>query len=43
MNPDCEVEAKEKSRTGTVQEKISEIRKVVEKACKERPMNVPLI
>ena len=43
MNPDFEVEAKEESRTGKVQEKDSEIKKIVEKADKERLMDVPLI
>ena len=31
MNPDLEVEGKEETRTGQVQEKIGEIKKVVEK------------
>jgi phospholipid/cholesterol/gamma-HCH transport system ATP-binding protein len=43
MDPDCEVEAKEESRTGKVQEKDSEIKKIAEKADKGRPMDVPLI
>ena len=43
MDPDCEVEAKEESRTGKVQEKDSEIKKIAEKADKGRPMGVPLI
>ena len=43
MNPDCEVEAKEESRTSKVQEKDSEIKKVVEKVCRRRLMDVPLI
>jgi hypothetical protein len=37
MDPDCEVEANEESRTGKVQEKDSEIKKISEKADKGGP------